>query len=117
MNESQKKYLFEHTDLMVMPTIDESENRSVEGFGIAYLEAAFFGIPSIASNVGGTQEAVLHNKTGIVINNIDNLFQSIHELLINPNRRKQLGIEAQKRAIQDFSWDIVTNKYLNAINN
>ena len=117
VNESQKKYLFEHTDLMVMPTIDESENRSIEGFGIAYLEAAFFGVPSIASNVGGTKEAVLHNKTGIVINNIDNLFQSIHELLVNSNRRKQLANQAQKRAIQDFNWDIVTNKYLNAINN
>ena len=117
VNESQKKYLFEHTDLMVMPTIDESENRSIEGFGIAYLEAAFFGVPSIASNVGGTKEAVLHNKTGIVINNIDNLFQSIHELLVNSNRRKQLGYEAQKRAIENFNWDTVTNKYLNAINN
>ena len=100
-----------------MPTIDESENRSVEGFGIAYLEAAFFGIPSIASNVGGSKEAVLHDKTGIIINNIDDLFQSIHKLLINSNLRKQLGNEAQKRAIQDFNWDIVTNKYLNAVNN
>ena len=117
VNESQKKYLFEHTDLMVMPTIDESQNRSVEGFGIAYLEAAFFAIPSVASNVGGTKEAVLHNKTGIIVNNIDDLFQSIHELLSNSKRRKQLGTEAQKRAIQDFNWDIVTNKYLNAVNN
>ncbi len=117
VNESQKKYLFEHTDLMVMPTIDESENRSVEGFGIAYLEAAFFGIPSIASNVGGTKEAVLHNKTGIIINSIDDLFQSIHKLLSNSKLRKQLGTAAQKRAIQDFNWNIVTNKYLNAINN
>ena len=117
VNEYQKKYLFEHTDLMVMPTIDDSENRSIEGFGIAYLEAAFFAIPSVASNVGGTKEAVLHNKTGIIINNIDDLFQSIHELLRNSSHRKQLGNEAQKRAIQDFNWDIVTNKYLNAINN
>ena len=81
------------------------------------MESAYFGIHSISSNVGGTQEAVLHNKTGIIINNIDNLFQSFHKLLINSNHRKQLGNEAQKRAIQDFSWDIVTNKYLNAINN
>ena len=44
---------------MVMPTTDESNERSVEGFGISYLEAAFYGIPSIASNVGGTPEAVL----------------------------------------------------------
>ena len=100
-----------------MPTLDEREKRSIEGFGIAYLEAAFLGIPSIASDVGGTKEAVLHNKTGIIINNIDNIYQSIHSLLINPNQREQLGKSAQKRAIEEFNWDIVVKKYLDAINN
>ena len=52
---------------MVMPTLDESHNRSIEGFGIAYLEAAFFGIPSVASKAGGASEAVLHQETGIII--------------------------------------------------
>ena len=117
VNDSKKKYLFEHVDLMVMPTLDEREKRSIEGFGIAYLEAAFLGIPSIASDVGGTKEAVLHNKTGIIINNIDDIYQSIHSLLINPNQRTQLGKSAQKRALEDFNWDIVTKKYLDAINN
>ena len=117
VNESQKKYLFEYVDLMVMPTLDEREKRSIEGFGIAYLEAAFFGIPSIASDVGGAKEAVLHNKTGIIINNIDDIYQSIHDLLINPNQRKKLGSRARKRALEDFNWDIVTKKYLDAINN
>ncbi len=117
VNEFQKKYLFECVDLMVMPTLDEREKRSIEGFGIAYLEAAFFGIPSIASNVGGTKEAVLHNKTGIIINDIDDIYQSIHNLLKNPNQRKKLGENARKRAIEDFNWDIVIKKYLDAINN
>ena len=117
VNESQKKHLFENTDLIVMPTLDESVNRSIEGFGIAYLEAAFFGIPSIASDVGGAKEAVLHNKTGIIIDNIDDIYQSIHDLLINPNQRKKLGSRARKRALEDFNWDIVTKKYLDAINN
>ena len=102
---------------MVMPTLDEREKRSIEGFGIAYLEAAFFGIPSIASDVGGAKEAVLHNKTGIIINNIEDIYQSIHDLLINPNQRKKLGNSARKRALEDFNWDIVTKKYLDAINN
>jgi phosphatidylinositol alpha-1,6-mannosyltransferase len=117
VNDFQKKYLFECVDLMVMPTLDEREKRSIEGFGIAYLEAAFFGIPSIASDVGGTKEAVLHNKTGIIINNIDDIYQSIHNLLINPNQRKKLGENARKRAVEDFNWDIVIKKYLDATNN
>ena len=55
---------------MVMPTLDESKKNSIEGFGIAYLEAAYYGIPSIASNVGGTPEAVIHNETGIIISDM-----------------------------------------------
>ena len=60
VSDAQKKYLFEKTDLMIMPTTDESLNNSIEGFGIAYIEAAFFAIPSIVTNVGGTSEAVLN---------------------------------------------------------
>ena len=116
VNESQKKYLFENADLMVMPTLDESEKRSIEGFGIVYLEAAFFGIPSIASNIGGTPEAVLHNKTGIIIEDFDNLYQSIYKLLSNKKLKKQLGENAQERAINEFKWNFVTKNYLKQIN-
>ena len=100
------------TDLMVMPTLDESINRSIEGFGIAYIEAAFFGIPSIASDFGGANEAVLHNKTGIIIKDMNKLYESINELLSNNEKRKELGRQAQKRANEDFNWDSVANKYL-----
>ena len=48
INENQKNYLFKHTDLMVMPTLDQSNKNSIEGFGIAYLEAAYYGIPSLS---------------------------------------------------------------------
>ena len=48
INNNEKNYLFKKTDVMIMPTIDETNNRSIEGFGIAYIEAAFYGIPSIA---------------------------------------------------------------------
>tara|TARA_B100000700_G_C15000149_1_gene835848 strand:+ start:737 stop:1837 length:1101 start_codon:yes stop_codon:yes gene_type:complete len=115
INEFQKKYLFENTDLMIMPTLDEIEKRSIEGFGIAYLEAAFFGIPSIASNVGGTPEAVLHNKTGMIIENFDQLYQSSYDLLIKPDLRNQLGKQAKERAIKEFNWEVVTKNYLSAI--
>ena len=115
INEFQKKYLFENTDLMLMPTLDEIKSRSIEGFGIAYLEAAFFGIPSIASNIGGTPEAVLNYKTGIIIENFDQLYQSSYDLLIKPDLRNQLGKKAKERAIKEFNWETVTNNYLSAI--
>ena len=117
INEFQKKYLFENTDLMLMPTLDEIKSRSIEGFGIAYLEAAFFGVPSIASKIGGTPEAVLHNKTGIIIDDLKDLYQSIDNLLANNDLIEKLGKQAQQRAIKDFNWKKVTQNYLSLINN
>ncbi len=98
-----------------MPTIDETNNFSIEGFGISYIEAALFGIPSIASNVGGTKEAVLHNKTGIVLENLNDLENSIRELIKNKNKRELLGKNAKKRATNELDWNIQIKKYLNLI--
>ena len=114
-NDSEKKYIFSKTDLMIMPTIDESQNRSIEGFGIAYIEAALFGIPSIATNVGGASEAVLHNKTGIVLNHIDELEINFRELLTNNEKRKNLGREAKIRVLNELQWVNITNQYVSLI--
>ena len=111
VNDEQKKFLFERSSLMVMPTLDESKSRSIEGFGISYLEAAFFGIPSIASDVGGTSEAVINNSTGVIINSIDKLYQSMHDLLVNENKRILFGENAQRRSHENFQWNTVTKKY------
>ena len=42
INNNEKNYLFKKTDVMIMPTIDETNNRSIEGFGIAYIEAVSY---------------------------------------------------------------------------
>ena len=117
VNDNRKKFLFEKTDLMVMPTLDESDSNSIEGFGIAYLEAAFFGIPSIASNVGGTSEAVLHNSSGIIINHIEDLHDAIIDLLINKEKKSKLGLEAQKRVIENFKWETIVKNHLSIYKN
>ena len=117
INDNQKKYLFENVDLMIMPTLDESDNRSIEGFGISYLEASFFGIPSVASNVGGTPEAVQHDKTGLIISDQEDLYHTLDKLLSNTEKLDQLGKNAKKRAIAEFTWEIVSSKYLSLIKN
>ena len=117
INENQKKYLFKNTNLMVMPTIDESKKNSIEGFGIAYLEAAYYGIPSIASNVGGTPEAVIHNETGIIISDMSELYTSVKDLLANSLKLNELGKKAKLRAENDFTWEAIGNKYLQLMQN
>ncbi|MDC1054127.1 glycosyltransferase family 4 protein [Alphaproteobacteria bacterium] len=117
INENQKKFVFKNTNLMVMPTLDESKKHSIEGFGIAYLEAAYYGIPSIASKVGGTPEAVIHNETGIIISDMSELYNSLKELLSNKSKLNELGQKAKLRAENDFTWVAIGNKYLQLIKN
>ena len=70
---------------------------------------------SIASNKGGTPEAVLDNVTGKIINNINELENSIRELIINKKLREKLGINAKQRAENELSWKIISDKYLSII--
>ena len=115
VSDEQKKYIFNKTDLMVMPTLDETNKLSIEGFGISYLEAALFGIPSIASNIGGTNEAVLHNETGLIIDDLKDLEISIRDLIQNKDKRKLLGDNAKNRALNDLHWSNQVRKYSNLI--
>ncbi len=117
INNNQKNYLFKKTNLMVMVTTDETGDRSVEGFGISYLEAAFYGIPSLASNIGGTPEAVLHEKTGLIISNINDVDSELKNLISDNKKMVKLGQNAKLRAEKHFLWGNVIKKYLHIINN
>ena len=117
INNYEKNYLFKKTKLMLMPTTDESSQRSIEGFGIAYLEAAFYGIPSLASNIGGTPEAVLHEKTGLIIQNINDLYSALQNILSDNKKLEILGQNAKIRAEKYFLWRNVVKKYLHIIDN
>ncbi len=117
VSDTQKKYILNKTDIMIMPTTDETNNLSIEGFGIAYIEAALFGIPSIASNIGGTKEAVIHNETGIILDDLKDLENSIRELIVDKKKRELYGQNAKKRALNELNWKNQVKKYLKLISN
>ena len=115
INNNQKNFLFKKTDLMIMPTTDETNNRSIEGFGIAYIEAAFYGVPSIASNIGGTPEAVIHEETGLILPKIDDVYSVLQNLISDKTKIKKLGQNAKIRAESNYQWKNVIKNYLHII--
>ena len=117
INDNQKKEIFDLTSLVVMPTLDESSKRSIEGFGIVFIEGAMFGIPSIASDVGGTSDAIVDGQTGILLKKNDDLFLTIRNLLNDNVKLKRLGQKAQERALKNFKWSRVVENYLNVFLN
>lgn len=76
-----------------------------EGFGTVIIEAGAMGIPSIGSNVIGLKDSIIHNETGILFEkaNSKELGKHMYELMDNSLLRKQLGINARKNAIENYS--------------
>jgi len=102
--DEEKNAWLNEADLFVMPS--RAEGNSVEGFGLVYLEAAFFGVPSLAGEIGGAGDAVLHGETGLLCDSTNNaaVEKSIRELLANTTFRHTLGQAAKIRVENDFLW-------------
>lgn len=102
--------LYDQADVFVMPTVAGSVDR--EGFGLVYLEAAAHGVPSIATDQPGVDEAVIDGKTGLLVKDgdIDALADAIRRLATDEVFRLNLGSAARGRAISAFTCDIQFGK-------
>ena len=89
--------------------------KSVEGFGISFIEAATYGKASIGGLDGGGADAIDNEKTGYLCNGND--LNSIYETIIKffqNNQYKILGLEA-KEFSKKFKWPNIIKQYLNLI--
>ena len=110
ISQELKNALLAKSNLFVMPSI--IYKKSVEGFGIAYIEAAQYGIPSIGGKDGGASDAILDKETGIICdgNNLDDIYSSI-DLMLKNNTYKNFSKKTLEFA-KKFEWNNVIKKYL-----
>jgi len=109
-----KNALVAKSNIFVMPSI--IHKKSVEGFGIAYLEAAQYGIPSIGGKDGGAADAIEHEKTGLICdgNSLDDIYSSINSMLEN-KKYIEYGKNA-KENISKFYWSNIIDQYKKILN-
>ncbi len=114
INYDLKNALIAKSNIFVMPSI--LYKTSVEGFGIAYIEAAQYGIPSIGGKDGGAADAIEHEKTGLICdgNNLDAVYSSINLMLEN-KKYLEYG-KIAKDTVSKFYWSNIIEKYKNIFN-
>lgn len=101
-----KVNLFWALDIFVLPSVNES-------FGIVFLEAWSCKKPVIGTNIGAIRSVINENVDGLLMNpqDKDALKQCILKLANNPNLRETLGNNGYKKTAEQYSWEVVTQKF------
>jgi glycosyltransferase involved in cell wall biosynthesis len=90
--------------------LSTSEN---EGMPVALIEAQLAGKPVVATDVGSVSEVVLNHETGIVTNkNAGSIALALETLLLDKQKRTEMGTLATSRANALFSVDRMINAHI-----
>ncbi len=98
-NNQISSFLQQH-HFMVMPSRQES-------FGVAALEAAAYGRPTVASNVGGIPEVIRNGETGVLVpsENVGSLSKAIIKLAQDSDLRNRMGMAGYEFVKQNYPWE------------
>ncbi|MDJ0674120.1 MAG: glycosyltransferase family 4 protein [Calothrix sp. MO_167.B42] len=90
-----------------------------EAFPIPIPEAMGRSLAVIGARVGGIPEAILHEKTGLLVDSgdVSTLAEAILHLLKDDNLRIEMGKSGYKRAYELFSWEKVSQNLFNEYKN
>jgi glycosyltransferase involved in cell wall biosynthesis len=97
VDEETKQRVLASSWALAMPSVKE-------GWGLAVLEAAANGTPTVAFRAaGGLRESVVHGTTGLLADDLDEFTRHLAWVLLNRHLRERLGEAARAHAAR-FTW-------------
>lgn len=105
--------LYQACTCFALPTGEDADGQ-VEGFGLVFTEAHACGKPVIAGRSGGVVEAVLNEKTGILVPPEDpqRLAEALRRILEDSELAESLGAAGRKRVEDQLNWDVFARKLI-----
>lgn len=100
--------LFRGARMVLVPSVCQ------EAFGLAAAEAMAYGLPTVASSVGGLPEVVDDEATGLLVRPGDaqDLARAIQELWSAPKRCARMGTNGRIKARQEYSEEVYYNRLM-----
>jgi len=113
LSKEDLSYEYQNASCFVLPAIVDSKG-DTEGLGVVLIEAAEYGLPLIASNVGGICDVIADRKTGLLVpeKNPEALAAAIKELAENEGLQKELTLGAREHIMKNFSWNAIIEKQM-----
>lgn len=98
LSEEDLRAEYARADLFALTS--RTAGKSVEGFGLVYLDASARGLPVIATRIGGVPEAVIDGQTGLLVEEDDpgTLTDCFQRLIRDPALRERLGTAGREHA-------------------
>ncbi|WP_417289523.1 glycosyltransferase family 4 protein [Corallibacter sp.] len=112
VSNKELKAFLKASDLFVMLSKTDKKG-DVEGFGIAILEANYFGLPAIGALHCGIEDAIQEKETGhlIVYNDSKAFKHSVTEIL---NNKTSYSNHAKTWA-EKHTWEVIISQYIDVI--
>jgi glycosyltransferase involved in cell wall biosynthesis len=84
-----------------------------EGFPNVFIEAMHYGLPIVATNVGGCKEMVIEGKTGYLVDpmDMDELSSKMHTLLTDLSQRNEFAKRAHTES-EKYDLTVVVDEFI-----
>lgn len=114
VSDEELRLAYAAADLFVLPSVLDAR-QDTEGLGVVLLEAMNYGVPVIASDIGGITDIVLHEQTGLLVPAGDEgaLASALSRVLGDGALSRRLGEAGRKRLHDAFSWDRIVDQWEN----
>jgi len=110
--QSQLPALYRRAMLAIFPFVI-TKSGVQEGFGLVVVEAMGCGCPVIAGDLPAIHDSITHEESGLLVppGNPEVLADTILRALNDPDLCFGLAREGQKKAMEQFDWEIIAEKY------
>lgn len=112
VSDEELRATYASSDVLVLPSILDARG-DTEGLGVVLLEAMSYGVPVVASDIGGITDIVEHNESGLLVPPGDPaaLAQALERLARDPALAQRLGAAGEQRVRRAFGWPEIMAKW------
>ena len=113
LSSEELKQEYQKANVFVLPAIVDKKG-DTEGLGVVLIEAIEYGLPVVASNVGGIPDVIINEQTGLLVEakNSDALVDAFLKLEEDTDLSQKLLSGARDHIKKYFSWEPIIKKQI-----